>query len=161
MDITPFDIVGISRRNPDGNGIDARHGAPIDKVILRLTFVRLDKLAVSHIDSRSGILCAVMELIATEIPDVKVLVPKKFGDERGFFSETFNRKTLSKLLGQELDFVQDNHAFSAAKGVVRGLHYQLPPMAQGKLVRVTAGRSMMLQWTSAKRRRHLGSTCVE
>jgi dTDP-4-dehydrorhamnose 3,5-epimerase len=80
-----------------------------------------------------------MELIETEIPDVKVLVPKKFGDERGFFSETYNHKTIGKLLGQDLDFVQDNHAFSAAKGVVRGLHYQLPPMAQGKLVRVTRG----------------------
>ncbi len=80
-----------------------------------------------------------MQVVDTEIPDVKLIVPKKFGDERGFFSETFNRKTVADLLHEELDFVQDNHAFSTQAGVVRGLHYQIPPMAQGKLVRVPKG----------------------
>ena len=79
-----------------------------------------------------------MQLIPTEIPDVKILVPKKFGDHRGFFSETFNRKTLRDL-GIDAEFVQDNQSLSVEKGVVRGLHYQLPPAAQDKLVRVTRG----------------------
>src|SRR4051812_23262263 len=79
-----------------------------------------------------------MEVIPTEIPDVKILVPKKFGDHRGFFSETFNRKTLQQL-GITTEFVQDNHSLSAQKGVVRALHYQVPPAAQDKLVRVIRG----------------------
>lgn len=66
------------------------------------------------------------------------IVPDKFGDERGFFSETWNSRSLADL-GIELDFIQDNHSFSAARGVVRGLHYQLPPFAQDKLVRVSRG----------------------
>lgn len=65
--------------------------------------------------------------------------PRKFGDERGFFSETYNAKSFEQA-GVCLTFVQDNHSFSAAVGVVRGLHYQLPPRAQDKLVRVTRGR---------------------
>lgn len=64
--------------------------------------------------------------------------PGKFGDDRGFFSETYNAKTFAEA-GIDLTFVQDNHSYSAAKGVVRGLHYQLPPFAQDKLVRVTRG----------------------
>lgn len=80
-----------------------------------------------------------MQVIDTEIPAIKLLEPKKFGDDRGFFSETFNRKLFARLLGEEADFVQDNHAFSAHAGVVRGLHYQIPPMAQSKLLRVTCG----------------------
>lgn len=64
--------------------------------------------------------------------------PRKFGDDRGFFSETYNAKTFAEA-GIDLTFVQDNHSYSAAKGVVRGLHYQLPPFAQDKLVRVTRG----------------------
>ena len=79
-----------------------------------------------------------MECIPTEIPDVKVLVPKKFGDHRGFFSEVYSDKLLAGC-GINLRFVQDNHSLSAEKGVVRGLHYQLPPMAQDKLVRVVHG----------------------
>jgi len=79
-----------------------------------------------------------MEVIPTEIPDVKILVPKKFGDHRGFFSETFNRKTLTAL-GITAEFVQDNHSLSATRGVVRALHYQVPPVAQDKLVRVVRG----------------------
>ncbi len=64
--------------------------------------------------------------------------PRKFGDDRGFFSETYNTKSFAEA-GINLTFVQDNHSYSAAKGVVRGLHYQLPPFAQDKLVRVTRG----------------------
>jgi len=69
---------------------------------------------------------------------VKVLIPKRFKDARGFFSETYNAQTL-RSLGIEADFVQDNQSLSVEKGVVRGLHYQLNPMAQLKLVRVTRG----------------------
>ena len=79
-----------------------------------------------------------MQLIPTEIPDVKIVVPKKFGDHRGFFSETYSRKALADL-GIDLAFVQDNHSLSAQAGVVRGLHYQVPPAAQDKLVRVVRG----------------------
>ena len=64
--------------------------------------------------------------------------PRKFGDDRGFFSETYNAKSFAEA-GIDLNFIQDNHSYSAAKGVVRGLHYQLPPFAQDKLVRVTRG----------------------
>src|SRR5687767_6270997 len=79
-----------------------------------------------------------MQLIETEIPAVKVLFPKKFGDHRGFFSEVYSDKLLAGL-GIEARFVQDNHSLSAETGVVRGLHYQLPPMAQDKLIRVVRG----------------------
>jgi dTDP-4-dehydrorhamnose 3,5-epimerase len=79
-----------------------------------------------------------MQIIALDIPEVKVIAPKKFGDHRGFFSETYNRKTLAEL-GVDKEFVQDNHSLSAEKCVVRALHYQLPPMAQDKLVRVVRG----------------------
>jgi dTDP-4-dehydrorhamnose 3,5-epimerase len=72
------------------------------------------------------------------IPDVKIIRPKKHGDARGFFSETFSQKALSTA-GIDLTFVQDNHAFSAAKGTVRGLHFQTPPFSQDKLIRVTRG----------------------
>jgi dTDP-4-dehydrorhamnose 3,5-epimerase len=79
-----------------------------------------------------------MELIETEIPEVKILVPRKFGDHRGFFSEVYSDKLLAAH-GINLRFVQDNHSLSAEKGVVRGLHYQVPPMAQDKLIRVLRG----------------------
>lgn len=72
------------------------------------------------------------------IPDVKIVRPKKHGDARGFFSETYSQKALRDA-GIDHVFVQDNHAFSAAKGTVRGLHFQTPPFAQDKLVRVTRG----------------------
>jgi dTDP-4-dehydrorhamnose 3,5-epimerase len=78
-----------------------------------------------------------MEVIQTSIPDVKLLKPKVFGDERGFFMESYNKSTLSDLLGLDVKFVQDNHSRSS-KNVLRGLHYQLK-QAQGKLVRVVAG----------------------
>jgi dTDP-4-dehydrorhamnose 3,5-epimerase len=79
-----------------------------------------------------------MKVERTAIPDVLVLEPKVFGDERGFFMESFNEKAFDAAVGQHVAFVQDNHSRSA-KGVLRGLHYQLAPHAQGKLVRVTQG----------------------
>jgi|SRR5579875_610482 len=79
-----------------------------------------------------------IEIYPTEIPDVKIIKPKRHADSRGFFSETYNKKALSEA-GIDLDFVQDNHSLSGEKGVVRGLHYQTRPFAQDKLVRVTRG----------------------
>ncbi len=79
-----------------------------------------------------------MNVIKTEIPDVIIFEPKVFGDERGFFFESFNQKIFEEATGLKREFVQDNHSKSS-KGVLRGLHYQLPPMAQGKLVRVVQG----------------------
>ena len=79
-----------------------------------------------------------MEITETEIPDVKLIMPKKFADHRGFFSETYNKQVLSEL-GIDLDFVQDNHSLSVKVGTVRGLHFQIPPFAQAKLVRVVRG----------------------
>ena len=78
-----------------------------------------------------------MDVIETAIPDVKLLKPKLFGDERGFFMESYNQKTLQDLCGLDVDFVQDNHSRST-KNVLRGLHYQME-QAQGKLVRVVSG----------------------
>jgi dTDP-4-dehydrorhamnose 3,5-epimerase len=78
-----------------------------------------------------------MEVIETAIPDVKLLKPKLFGDERGFFMESYNQKALKELCGLDVDFVQDNHSRST-KNVLRGLHYQMEH-AQGKLVRVVSG----------------------
>ena len=79
-----------------------------------------------------------MKVIDTLIPDVKIIEPKVFGDERGFFFESFNHKLFEESIGYPVTFVQDNHSKSS-KGVLRGLHYQLPPYAQGKLVRCVAG----------------------
>jgi len=67
-----------------------------------------------------------------------VLTPRVFRDERGFFTESFNKRAFAEAAGADFDFVQDNHSRSS-RGVLRGLHYQLPPRAQGKLVRVVAG----------------------
>lgn len=79
-----------------------------------------------------------MQVLPTEIPAIRLLLPKKFGDHRGFFSEVYSRKALEEV-GILTDFVQDNHSLSVEKGVLRGLHYQVPPMAQDKLVRVVQG----------------------
>ena len=75
----------------------------------------------------------------TAIPAVKIITPKKFGDHRGFFSETWNRAAFAEA-GLHLDFVQDNQSLSATVGTLRGLHFQSAPFAQDKLVRVTKGR---------------------
>lgn len=78
-----------------------------------------------------------MQVIRTAIPDVLILEPKVFGDERGFFFESFNARAFAEATGLTCEFVQDNHSRSQ-RGVLRGLHYQLQ-QAQGKLVRVSAG----------------------
>ncbi|MFY1020662.1 dTDP-4-dehydrorhamnose 3,5-epimerase [Ectopseudomonas khazarica] len=78
-----------------------------------------------------------MKVIETALPEVLILEPQVFGDERGFFFESFNAKRFAEATGLQRDFVQDNHSRSA-RGVLRGLHYQLQ-QAQGKLVRVSAG----------------------
>lgn len=78
-----------------------------------------------------------MNVIATRLPDVLVIEPKVFGDDRGFFYESFNARAFAEATGCTLQFVQDNHSRST-RGVLRGLHYQIE-QAQGKLVRVTAG----------------------
>ena len=79
-----------------------------------------------------------MDIERLAIPEIAILKPARFGDARGFFSETYNKQHLAEA-GFHLDFVQDNHAWSAQKGTVRGLHFQTPPFAQDKLVRVVRG----------------------
>ena len=79
-----------------------------------------------------------MKAIPTEIPGLLIIEPKVFGDSRGFFYESFNRRMFREITGVDADFVQDNHSRSA-RGVLRGLHYQIK-QPQGKLVRVTRGK---------------------
>ena len=79
-----------------------------------------------------------MKLIETALEGVVIIVPDIYGDERGYFYESFNTKSFAKLLGRDIAFVQDNESLSH-EGVVRGLHFQLPPHAQSKLVRVVRG----------------------
>lgn len=79
-----------------------------------------------------------MKAISLQIPDVLLFVPTVFNDERGFFFESFNKRVFRNATGSDLDFVQDNHSRSS-QGVLRGLHFQLDPKAQGKLVRATVG----------------------
>ncbi|MCC6679375.1 MAG: dTDP-4-dehydrorhamnose 3,5-epimerase [Phycisphaeraceae bacterium] len=80
-----------------------------------------------------------MDIQPLDIPDLKLISPKKFGDARGFFSEVWSRRTYESA-GINCDFVQDNHSLSAEVGTVRGLHFQSPPAAQAKLVRCIHGR---------------------
>lgn len=82
-----------------------------------------------------------MEIRSTALPEVKVIIPTRFGDARGFFSESWNKALLAKH-GITTDFVQDNHSLSVQAGTVRGLHFQTPPHAQTKLVR--CGRGSLL-----------------
>ena len=79
-----------------------------------------------------------MKVTRTEIEGVMVIEPRVFGDARGFFLESFNQQAFNDAVGADVQFVQDNHSRSA-QGVLRGLHFQRPPHAQGKLVRVTQG----------------------
>jgi dTDP-4-dehydrorhamnose 3,5-epimerase len=79
-----------------------------------------------------------MQVTQLAIPEILLIEPKVFGDARGFFFESFNGKAFDAAVGHHVEFVQDNHSRSS-QGVLRGLHYQLPPHAQGKLVRVTRG----------------------
>lgn len=80
-----------------------------------------------------------MNVIKTKIEDLFILEPKVFGDERGYFFESYTKKVLDDLVGTEYEFVQDNESKSSC-GVLRGLHYQLAPYSQTKLVRVLQGR---------------------
>lgn len=79
-----------------------------------------------------------MNIIETDIPDVKIIEPSVHEDERGFFFESFNQKNFEEAIGRKVVFVQDNHSKSN-RGVLRGLHYQLEPKSQGKLVRAIVG----------------------
>jgi dTDP-4-dehydrorhamnose 3,5-epimerase len=81
-----------------------------------------------------------MKFIPQSIPDVIVIEPKVHADERGYFFETFRHDLLEKNLGYKVNFVQDNESKSNSKGILRGLHYQLPPHTQSKLVRVVQGK---------------------
>lgn len=80
-----------------------------------------------------------MQVDELAIPGVLAITPRRFGDDRGFFSESYNKRAFAAA-GVEVDFVQDNHSVSAEPGTVRGLHFQAPPFAQAKLVRVVRGR---------------------
>ena len=80
-----------------------------------------------------------LQITALAIPEVKLIQCERFGDQRGFFSETYRKSALSDI-GIDIDFVQDNHSHSASAGTVRGLHFQTPPHGQTKLVRVIRGR---------------------
>ena len=79
-----------------------------------------------------------MKVTATVLPDVLLIEPARFGDNRGFFSESWNKERMAEH-GISVDFVQDNHSLSSAVGTVRGLHFQAPPKAQAKLVRCGRG----------------------
>jgi dTDP-4-dehydrorhamnose 3,5-epimerase len=80
-----------------------------------------------------------LEVRPTALDGVLEIFPRRFGDDRGFFSETWSKRSLAEA-GLDHEFVQDNHSMSAARGVLRGLHFQLPPAAQVKLVRVSRGK---------------------
>jgi len=80
-----------------------------------------------------------MNIVKTNVEDVIIVEPKVFGDHRGWFTETYSKEKF-KEHGVEIDFIQDNHSFSAQKNTLRGLHFQLNPKAQTKLVRCTKGK---------------------
>lgn len=80
-----------------------------------------------------------MQVQEFAIAGPRLLTPSRFGDHRGYFSETYNRRRFAQAVGVDVDFVQDNHSLSAEVGTLRGLHFQRHPSAQGKLVRVTRG----------------------
>ncbi len=80
-----------------------------------------------------------MNIVKTDVKDVIIIEPKVYGDHRGWFMETYT-KVKFREFGVEIDFIQDNHSFSAQKGTIRGLHFQLNPKAQTKLVRCTKGK---------------------
>lgn len=83
-----------------------------------------------------------MEFEPTKLAGVFLVKPRRFGDDRGFFSETFRQNLFAHETGADVAFVQDNFSYSAHRGTVRGLHYQAPPFAQGKLVRCSRGEVM-------------------
>jgi dTDP-4-dehydrorhamnose 3,5-epimerase len=99
-----------------------------------------------------------MQVTATALPDIKLIQPARHGDARGYFSETYRVDVLREH-GIDIDFVQDNQAFSAAVNVLRGLHFQLPPAAQAKLVRVSRGAildvAVDIRWGSPTYGKHI------
>ncbi|HDS9457729.1 TPA: dTDP-4-dehydrorhamnose 3,5-epimerase [Enterobacter asburiae] len=96
-----------------------------------------------------------MNIIKTEIPDVLIFEPKVFGDDRGFFMESFNQRMFNEAVGKEVNFIQDNHSKST-KNVLRGLHFQLQPYAQGKLVRCVVGEVFDVAVDIRKDSKHYG-----
>ena len=90
-----------------------------------------------------------MQIETTPLPGVLLLTPARHGDARGFFSESWNRRTLADAGVVLPEFVQDNHSMSAQTGTLRGLHYQSPPFAQGKLVRCGRGGCSTWRWMCA------------
>jgi dTDP-4-dehydrorhamnose 3,5-epimerase len=91
------------------------------------------------VDRNSGVMHGNgVEVLASALPDIKIIVPPRIGDVRGFFSEVWNARAFAAI-GISAPFVQDNHVQSPLKATLRGLHYQVPPAGQGKLVRVTRG----------------------
>lgn len=101
-----------------------------------------------------------MDVESLDIPEVLLLKPARHGDHRGFFSETYNKQAFAAA-GIEMEFVQDNHSLSAEKGTVRGLHFQVPPRAQAKLLRVIRGAvfdvAVDLRWGSPTYGRHVSA----
>jgi len=102
-----------------------------------------------------------MDVTSLAIPEVRLIKPVKHGDRRGFFSETYNREAFTAA-GMDVDFVQDNHSLSAEAGTLRGLHFQVPPRAQAKLLRVVRGAvfdvAVDLRWGSPSYGRHVSAT---
>ena len=98
-----------------------------------------------------------MNFIRTNIPDVVIIEPKVHGDERGYFVETFREDKLEEFLGYKINFCQDNESKSS-RGVLRGLHYQLSPAAQTKLVRVIQGKVLDVAVDIRKGALHLVNT---
>jgi dTDP-4-dehydrorhamnose 3,5-epimerase len=97
-----------------------------------------------------------MTITETSLPGVKLIVPKRFGDDRGFFAETFSARIYAEA-GIDVAFVQDNHSLSRLKGTVRGLHLQRPPHAQAKLVRCGRGRLLDVAVDIRKGSPHYGN----
>jgi len=96
-----------------------------------------------------------MNIIKTKIPDALIFEPKVFGDDRGFFMESFNQSLFNQAVGHNINFIQDNHSKSS-KNVLRGLHYQLQPHAQGKLVRCVVGEVYDVAVDVRKGSKHYG-----
>ena len=109
-----------------------------DEVLARADILGKTGLCGLSARARGGPGPRLMQVRELALPGVLEIVPDRFGDERGFFSETWNMERFSKA-GIDIDWVQDNHSLSAAPFVLRGLHYQMPPYAQDKLVRVVRG----------------------
>lgn len=97
-----------------------------------------------------------MKIEPTALPGVVILTPARFGDARGFFAESWNRKRMAEA-GLEIDFVQDNHSLSARTGTVQGLHFQSPTMPRSSWCAAGAGGCGMWRWTSVPDRRPTGA----